>query len=315
MCGIYAALIAGATAYVPARFSTGDFWNEVNGVKATFATLVGAMVNFLLSEPASASDSANSLRRVAVAPISGRTAEFLDRFGLEACSGYGSTEAASPLCVPLGAPLVPFAIGWPRPDYEAQVVDQDDKPVARGEVGELIIRPREAWTIMGGYATDPEKTISAWRNLWYHTGDGVRQRVEDGQFVLVDRLTDSIRRRGENISSYSVEAAINAHEDVVDSAVVGVPDEDSGQEVLATVVLNRESTLDSVALLEFLVDQLPHFMVPRYIRFVYEDFERSPSGKVRKDLLRATGVNGAWDRRSANLRVTRDGLVRRSPEW
>ncbi|MEO8696943.1 MAG: AMP-binding protein [Acidimicrobiales bacterium] len=310
MCGIYAAVIAGATAYVPARFSTTDFWDDVARVKATFATLVGAMVNFLLSEPASASDCATSLRRVALAPISGRTKEFLERFGIEGCSGYGSTEAASPLCVPLGAALVPFAIGWPRPDYEARVVDEDDQPVALGDVGELVIRPREPWTIMGGYAADSDKTLTAWRNLWYHTGDGVRQRSEDGQFILVDRLSDSIRRRGENISSYAVEAAINAHADVVDSAVVGVPDEDSGQEVLAIVVVHPNTTLDGLGLLEYLVDQLPHFMVPRYIRFVYEDFERSPSGKIRKDLLRSIGTNGAWDRRSADIRVTRDGLVR-----
>ena len=314
MCGIYAALIAGATAYVPERFSTGHFWDDVKRVQATFATLVGAMVNFLLSEPASADDAATSLRRVALAPISGRTAEFLDRFGIEGCSGYGSTEAASPLCVPLGAPLVPFAIGWPRPDYEARVVDENDEPVALGDVGELVIRPREPWTIMGGYAADPEKTLNAWRNLWYHTGDGVRQRPDDEQFVLVDRLSDSIRRRGENISSYAVEAAINGHDDVVDSAVVGVPDEDSGQEVLATVVVHPGSTVDGLGLLEFLVDQLPHFMVPLYIRFVYEDFERSPSGKVRKDLLRSMGTDGAWDRRSANVRVTREGLVRNADE-
>jgi crotonobetaine/carnitine-CoA ligase len=306
LCGVYGALIAGATAFIPENFRTASFWSEVARTGATFATLVGAMVNFLMAQPPSPSDRLTPLSKVALAPISGVTPEFADRFGLEICSGYGSTEASSPLCVPLGAPSVPFGLGWPRPDYEVGVVDADDVPVPLGEIGELVIRGREPWTLMSGYLGDPAKTVSAWRNLWYHSGDAVRQRPEDGQFILVDRLNDAIRRRGENISSYAVEMIVNRHPDVTDSAVVAVPDEQSGQEVLAVVLRRSGSSLTERSLLEFLVDELPHFMVPRYLRFMESDFERSASGKVRKDLLRAAGLaSGTWDREAAGIRVTR----------
>jgi carnitine-CoA ligase len=307
LCGVYSALMAGATAFIPPRFVTSTFWDEVNSVQATFATLVGAMVNFLMAQPPSAEDASASLRTVALAPISGVTRSFLERFGLEGCcSGYGSTEASSPLCVPLGSSPVPFSLGWARPDYEAAVVDENDLPVAIGAVGELVLRPREPWTMMAGYQGDPVKTASAWKNLWYHTGDGVRQQPEDGQFILVDRLSDSIRRRGENISSYSVETIVSQHQDVVDCAAVGVTDELSGQEVLVVVVQRPGGILAESDLIEFLIDRLPHFMVPRYIRITGEDFERSPSGKIRKDLLRKSGVTSdTWDRVEAGLEVRR----------
>jgi crotonobetaine/carnitine-CoA ligase len=307
LCGVYSALMAGATAFIPPRFVTSTFWDEVNAVQATFATLVGAMVNFLMAQPPSPDDALTTLRSVALAPISGVTRKFLERFGLEGCcSGYGSTEASSPLCVPLGSSPDPFSLGWVRPDYEAAVMDENDLPVEVGAIGELVLRPREPWTMMAGYQGDPAKTVSAWKNLWYHTGDGVRQQPDDGQYILIDRLSDSIRRRGENISSYSVETIVSQHEDVIDCAAVGVPDELSGQEVLVVVVQRPGAILIETDLIEFLIDRLPHFMVPRYVRITDNDFERSPSGKIRKDLLRKGGVTTeTWDRVEAGLDVRR----------
>jgi len=304
---VYAALMAGATAFIPPRFSTDTFWAEVKAVGATFATLVGAMVNFLMAQAPSPDDAVNPLRYAALAPISGSTPAFLKRFGLEACcSGYGSTEASSPLCIPLTADPLPFSLGWVRPDYEVAVVDEHDLPVPPGEVGEIVIRSREPWTLMAGYDGDAAKTARAWRNLWYHSGDLVSQRAEDGQFVLVDRLSDSIRRRGENISSYSIETVMNQHADIIDSAAIGVPDEVSGQEVLVVVWRQPQSSLTERELVEHLIERLPHFMVPRYVRFISEDFQRTASGKIKKDVLRSEGLAaGTWDRSESGIEVRR----------
>ena len=108
-----------------------------------------------------------------------------------------------------------------------RVVDEFDEPVPVGTVGELIVRCSEPWCMNVGYWKMPEKTAEAWRNGWFHTGDGFRLD-EDGWFYFVDRMKDAIRRRGENISSFEVEAAVNQHPAVQESAAIGVPSSSSG---------------------------------------------------------------------------------------
>jgi crotonobetaine/carnitine-CoA ligase len=158
--------------------------------------------------------------------------------------------------------------------------------------------------ILDGYHGQPEETLHAFRNLWLHTGD--RGRVDsDGWYYFVDRAKDAIRRRGENISSWEVETMVNTHPAIAESAVVGVPSELSEEEVLCIVVLKPGQELAPEALLDHVQDRLPHFAVPRYIRFLPE-LPKNQQQKVQKFILREEGLtDDAWDRESVGYVVNR----------
>jgi len=144
---------------------------------------------------------------------------------------------------------------------------------------------------MDGYHQMPDATLSLWRNLWLHTGDMVRQ-ADNGQLIFRDRIKDSIRRRGENVSSFEVEREINEHPAVMESGIVAVPSSESEDEVKACVVRRPGMALNAEELLRFLIPRLPYFMVPRYIEFL-DELPKTPTGKVRKHELRAVGVSSA----------------------
>jgi crotonobetaine/carnitine-CoA ligase len=181
-----------------------------------------------------------------------------------------------------------------------------DVPV--GAVGELIVRADEPWTMNHGYHGNAEATARAWRNGWFHTGDAFRQD-EAGNFFFVDRMKDAIRRRGENISSFEVEAEIGAHPKVRESAVVAVPSEFGEDEVLAIIAPVPGETVDPAELIAFLAPRLPHFMVPRYVR-ILADLPKTPTQKVEKHILRSDGLTkDTWDREDAGIRFKREKLV------
>lgn len=302
---VYNTIIAGATAIIPDRFSVSSFWDTVREHDITHTMMVGAMANFLFRQPPSPHDADNPLQRVFMAPVIQEVEEFSERFGVAVGTGYGSTEGSGPTCAPFGQ-AVPQAIGWLRPDFEARIVDDRDVPVPRGSAGELILRPRLPWTITDGYHGLPEETVKVWRNLWFHTGDVVFQG-EDGQLFFVDRKRDAIRRRGENISSFEVEAAVNSHPAVLESAAVGIASADTEEEIKVAVVLKDGHSVGFDELIGYLADELPYFMVPRYLE-VLDDLPKTPTDKIRKEPLRASGVSpGTWDREAAGIEVKRDG--------
>jgi len=191
--------------------------------------------------------------------------------------------------------LRPGTLGRVLDGFEARVADADDAEVPDGEPGELLVRHREPWAYASGYDGLPEATAAAWRNLWFHTGDRL-VRDRDGSFRFVDRLKDSIRRRGENISSYEVEQALLAHSDVAGAAVVPVPSDLGEDEVLACVVAREGVELDPVELIRFCEPRLPYFAVPRYVD-VLPELPVTASGKIEKYRLRERGVTAStWDR-------------------
>jgi crotonobetaine/carnitine-CoA ligase len=192
-----------------------------------------------------------------------------------------------------------------RPGYEARIVDDYDSLLADGETGELILRADRPWTISPGYWQMPEATAAAWRNGWFHTGDSFR-RTPEGDYYFVDRKKDAIRRRGENISSFEVEAELLDHPLVHEAAVIGVPSPHGEDDIMAVVVPAPGSELQPAELLAFLQPRMAHFMLPRYFRFV-ESLPKTPSLRVRKDLLRTDGVApDSWDREAAGIVIKRD---------
>jgi crotonobetaine/carnitine-CoA ligase len=184
-----------------------------------------------------------------------------------------------------------------------RIVDEHDIEVPAGVVGELIVRTRVPWTVNAGYLGMPEQTAEAWRNGWFHTGDAFRYD-EDGNFYFVDRIKDSIRRRGENISSFEVEAYVNEHPAVLESAAIAVPSEHGEDEVKVCVVLKPDGILEPEELIEHLIPRMPRFMVPRYVELVDALPKTEATQRVQKVLLREEPLNDkTWDREKARISV------------
>jgi crotonobetaine/carnitine-CoA ligase len=189
--------------------------------------------------------------------------------------------------------------------FEVEVRDpESDAPVPRGTVGEIMVRPRVPFGFMTGYHGLPEVTVEAWRSFWFHTGDsGVMD--DDGWVTFVDRTKDCIRRRGENISSFEVEAAVAALEGVAEVAAYAVPSVPAGteDEVMLAVVPEPGADLDCAELVHRLDAVLPRFARPRYVELV-DGLPRTPTAKVRKAELRRRAVTAAtWDREARSTDV------------
>lgn len=295
------ALLTGATFRFGSRFSASQFFTELIESKATVSYLLGSMVYMLLKQERSPRDRAHNVSRI-LSPATPTTwvSEFFERFGIVLVEGYGSTETNLVLSNS-SAGYEPGSMGRVLPEFEVRVVDGLDREVPDGESGELIVRNLEPFSLSSGYFRNPEATVNAWRNLWFHTGDRVK-RDSNGVHYFIDRLTDSIRRRGENISSLEVENAIMSHPCVEMCSVIGVPSEVGEEEVKAFVVLKKGIRLSPERLVDFLESEIASFAIPRFIEFV-EQLPLTENGKVQKFELKKQGVGrNTWDRFSSELR-------------
>jgi carnitine-CoA ligase len=301
---LFQALVAGASYAVAPRFTASGFWAQARAYDASVTYLLGAMVNMLLAQPSVPGERAHRVR-VALSPAAPANLyePFRDRFGVQLLDGYGSTETNHVIGVP-GDQARPGYLGRVLDEFEAQVVDEHDAPVADGSPGELVVRHRHPFSVASGYFAMPEKTVEAWRNLWFHTGDRV-VREPDGWFRFLDRAKDTIRRRGENISSFEVEQALLEHPSVRSVAVFPVPSELAEDEVMAAVVLEEGVDIDPLDLVRHCEPRLAYFAIPRYIDIVPE-LPLTENGKVRKVALRERGVTpSTWDREKAGYRLAR----------
>jgi crotonobetaine/carnitine-CoA ligase len=277
-------------------FKTQCFWDDVRAFKCTATSLLPVMMNWLLDQPARPDDLDNPLRYVAGAPVVPRIEQFKSRFGTTMRTTFGTTEVGMPLYAGPDVSADRASTGkWVSPGYEVRVADENDYAVPPGQIGELLVRTTQPWRMTVGYFEMPEKTAQAWRNGWFHTGDGFVED-ENGRFHFVDRITDSIRRRGENISSMEVEAYVDDHPAVSESAAIGVPSEYGEDDVKVCVVLHDGEPLAHAELHEFLAARMPGFMVPRYIEFVVDPERTEAMQRIKKPSLRVNPLNGGtWD--------------------
>jgi crotonobetaine/carnitine-CoA ligase len=295
----YPALVAGARFVLHRRFSASRWIDWVRDGGVTVTNFLGVMMDFVWKQPPRDNDTDNRLRCIFAAPTASSIVDgFRQRFGVEAfVEVFGLTEVSMPILSPYGEDRPPGAAGLAVAEwFDIQLVDPEtDQEVPVGQVGELVVRSRFPWTLSSGYYGTPEKTVEAWRNLWFHTGDALR-RDEEGWYYFVDRYKDALRRRGENISSYEVEQAILAHPAVLECAVIAVPApiEAGEDEVMACLVVAQH--VDPHEIWEFCTTRLPAFAIPRYLR-VMDSLPKTPSEKVQKAELRAAGVAaGTFDR-------------------
>ena len=293
----------GSIAFVE-RFDTTTFLDTVRATSTTATFLLGVMASFLEKLPPRPDDADTSLRLVFMVPLAGDIAAFSGRFGCEVYTIFNMTEISTPI-ISGANPTVRGTCGRQREGVDVRLVDANDCEVPVGTVGEMIVRTDRPWGMNSGYYKNPAATASAWRNGWFHTGDAFRCDA-DGYYYFVDRIKDAIRRRGENISSFEVEADVQSHPDVREVAAIGVPNELSEEDVLIVVAPIDGRVIDPAALLEFLRPRMAHFMLPRYVR-VLPELPKTPSSKVMKHELRQQGVTGdTWDRERAGIQVKSD---------
>lgn len=317
------AAMVGCEVAVWDRFSPTAFWDRVRSRGATTAVLLDVMIPWLTKAPEDPQDRHNSLNKVHMQPLPESHAAVSRRFGFDfVTAGFGQTESGGPLCIFMqqtrqgeGTPPeyykgysheevlrlvsqsgVPIAteeqasikrvMGLPAPFFEIAVLDERDQRCAAGEVGQLAIRPKLPGLIMQEYLGKPEKTVQAWRNLWFHTGDAAVQH-ENGMFAFVDRLGDRIRVRGENLSSFQVEDVLAQHPSVNLATVFAIAATEGDEDDIVAFVASREgATLVEQDLHEYAAKNMPKYMRPRHIRIV-ADIPRTATNKIEKYKLRA----------------------------
>jgi carnitine-CoA ligase len=286
------------------RFSASRFWDICRAENVTAFNFMGALLMMLHKQPERPDDRDHLVRKGYGAPAPAAiTPPFEERFNVTLQEMYGSTELGNATGNQWGNRRI-GTCGKRLPDYEVQIHDEHGRRLPPNVEGEIVVRPLAPHIMVEEYVGNPEATVDAFRGLWFHTGDRGREDA-DGWFTFVDRLKDAVRRRGENISSWEVEQVLNDHEAVEETAVIGVPSDLTEEEVMAVVKLKEGATLAPEALLDFGQDRLPHFAVPRYVRFVTE-LPKNHAQRIMKPELRAEGVTAdTWDREQVGYVVKR----------
>jgi crotonobetaine/carnitine-CoA ligase len=307
---VFRALVAGVPFALDPGFSVSSFWERTRYFGATQTFTLGAMRLFLWQAPGKDDDAENPVRCMGAIPMPDAILEpFKVRFGIDSIQqGYGQSEIMGLISRLDGAGRHwnPGSVGVPLPGIDVRLLDDEDREVPQGEIGEFCVRPTEPSVLFNGYFGDPAATLAACRNLWYHTGD-LGRLDEDAQFHFVDRKRDLIRFKGRSVSSMAVEQAVRAHPHVREVAAFGIATAElsSEAEIMVAVVLEPDAEVDPSQLARFVNDNAPHYLVPRYIDIVNE-LPHTPTGKIQKFDLRARGVSATtWDREASHFHLER----------
>ncbi|HVA42020.1 MAG TPA: AMP-binding protein [Acidimicrobiales bacterium] len=283
------------------RFSASGHFDACRRHGAVEFNTLGGMIPMLLKTPERPDDAEHPVRVVLSAGCPPWAWEqFETRFGVKLVEWFGMVDAPGFLLNDAGRV---GSMGRPVGDTEFAVVDDADQPLEPGQVGELVFRgpggpPTE-------YHNDPEATARAYQGGWFHTGD-LAERDTDGFFYYRGRKKESMRRRGENISAWEVESAVNTHPAVAESAAHGVPSDLGEDEVKVIVVLRPGERLDPEALLDHCRGRLAYYAVPRYVEIV-DQLPKTGTQRPDYGALRRRGLTGGtWDREVANYRVGRE---------
>ena len=271
----------GLTIRMWTSFDAEEVFAAIEEEKSTILYAVPTMVNRLV-ELATSNPPGRSSLRFCISGGASLPVEILHRFeksfDTTIYESYGLTEF-SPTCVenPFGRPTRPGSIGLPIPPFKVRIVDEHDRDVERGEVGELIV---SGSAVMKEYLNQPEATAETLRGGWLHTGDLARMD-EDGYIYIVDRKKEMIIRGGYNIYPREIEEVLYTHQDVSEAAVIGVPHADLGEEVAAVVVLRPGAKTTDEELRQYVKEKVAPYKYPRVINFVQE-LPKTAAGKIFK---------------------------------
>lgn len=296
--GFVACAITGAEFHIARKFSARGFWPDVRKSHATVAHLIFGIVSILLGQPPCSLDRQHSLRAVYIGP-SGLNDAFEERFGASVVEVYGQTETGIVTYGPIGKTPAGSCGKVNAPRFDIIIADDDDQEMPPGQRGEILVRPKQTDVMMLGYLNKPLETIETYRNLWHHSGD-LGYLDSDGWLHFLDRKKDSIRRMGENVSSFELEALVSKHPDIAECAAIPVNSDLGEDEIKMCVVLRPGAEISMEAVYQFCVATLPRFMIPRYIE-VLGELPKTPSQKVEKYKLKAiSGQPDLWDSQGAS---------------
>ncbi len=293
------ALAAGIPFGLDRKFSASRFWDRIRFYGATQFNGLGAMMPILMKQPEKPDDGDNPVKKVISAACPANLWEaFEKRFNLKIWEAYGAVDGGGVLIFNFGdAPV--GSVGKVPPTMEWKLVDEEGKEVAQGEIGELITRnpalEQEVKKRVVEYYKNPDASEKKIKSGWVHSGDYF-YADKNNNLYFVDRKSDSMRRRGENISSFEVENIVEKFPDVAVCAAFGVPSELGEDEVMIAVVPRSGKTVDLNGLMRHCADQMAYFMVPRFVDIV-EDIPRTETLRIIKTDLKKKGVTeNTWDR-------------------
>jgi carnitine-CoA ligase len=302
-----AALQRGIPVIVDATFSPKTILRRCRDVGATVIVGLGVMGTAMLSLPPRPEDTDHQVHTMWMVPMTPADQErFQQRFGIDPyAEAFGQTECAPVLASHRNGVRNRASAGTPAPDLQVALLDGSGHPVPDGEVGEICLRPEDCLSMFSGYWNKPEATLQQFSGLWYHTGDNGR-RLPDGTIAFSDRKKDSLRRRGENVSSMELEAAILTHPQISEAAVHAAPSDLGEDDIKACLVTTEAERPSPEALFAFLSNNLPYFAIPRYVEYV-ESLPRNAVGRVMKHQLREVAMHeGVIDFSALGLEVARD---------
>ena len=293
--GVLTALSADASIAVASRFSASGFWDDVRRVGATAFTYVGAVLPILLAQPEKPCDADHPVRKCFGGGAPKDVSERMKRrFGVEVLELYGMSETGTWNCINRPGRVRPGTTGELREGFDMRIFDDNDDELPVGSVGEIVVRPSRPFLMFSGYYKMPEETLASHANLWFHTGD-LGSLDAQGYYSFCGRKKESIRRGGENITPYEIEKVVCAVPAVAEAAAVGVPDVILGEEIKLYVVCKTGQSISPGEIIAVCEEQLPKFMVPRYVEFIGQ-LPKTPSEKVEKGVLKARGVGQCWTR-------------------
>jgi carnitine-CoA ligase len=305
---VLAPMLVGGTSVLADGFHPARVWDEIRACGAVGFAGAGAMVSMLWNLPTDPRDSELPLRFISAAPISAELYHDIERrYGCRIVTMYGMTEAFPIAYKSVTDEGVPGTSGRINPAFDVTIVDSVGQPVPESMVGEIVCRARATHAMSEGYVS----SASGRGGLqvephpdWFHTGDLGKLDGEQN-LTYVDRVKDSLRRRGENVSSVEVETTVMRHPAVAEAAAVGIPSELGEDDILVAVTLRPDASVDFTDLLDFCSEHMPYFCVPRYLE-VLDEIPKNVIGRVRKDLLRSRGLGaGTWDREAHGYVLSR----------
>ena len=288
-------LTLGGTIVVLGKFDAGAVIDAIETEKITVLGMVPNLCRMLLPHIEDNPSRCASLRRITVTgeafPVSLKKRLIEALPNLKLASFFAQTEAGGVTSLSHEEQFThPESVGRPSAGIEIKIVDDDDKEVATGTVGELTVRVGEPgrYVVMRGYYNRPEQTAETFKGGWFHTGD-LGYVDEDGYLYIADRKKDMIISGAFNIYSKEVEQVIIGMETVAEAAVVGVADEIYGEAVAAFVVLETKGAPDAEQIIAHCKDRIASYKKPKYVFFV-DDLPRNSLGKVLKGDLRQSAA-------------------------
>jgi crotonobetaine/carnitine-CoA ligase len=286
---------AGVTFGLDRKFSASKFWDRVRHYGSTQFNAIGAMIPILMKQPEKENDTDNPIRLVhSAACPADLWKKFEKRYDVTIWEGYGAVDGGG-LTVSNPGTAPPGSVGKPAPHIEWKIVDDSGNDVKQGEVGELISKVVNKETGGVEYYKNPEASAKKVQGDWIYSGDLFYEDT-DGNLYFVDRKTDSMRRRGENISSWEVENIVEKHDAVARCAAFGTPSELGEDDVMIWVEPKEGSTLDLKELMTFCAENMAYFMVPRYVDVV-DEIPQTGTLRVMKAEMKKRGVTErTWDR-------------------